>query len=137
LSALGIRVGAYQFASDRDAATAYFARLAANGVTPRSGDCNSGVPGDNAWTPGDDEGEVDGDDPYGVVWNGVAYVISRDGCFVDEAGQANARAVCGGGIYLGVVGATHDVKAVYDWMWKYAPGIEMSTPSAPGLCVSA
>jgi hypothetical protein len=136
-SSLGVRIGAYQFPTDRDAATAYFARLAANGVAPRSGDCNDGVPGDNAWTPGDDEGEVGAADPYGVVWNGVAYVINRDGCFVDEAGQANARAVCGSGIYVGVVGATPDVKAVYDWMWKYAPGIPMSTPSAPGLCVSA
>lgn len=137
LSALGIRVGAYVFPSDQDAAKAYFARLAANGVDPRSGDCSNGVPGDNAWTPGDDEGEVDADDPYGVVWDGIPYVVSRDGCFLDEAGQANARAVCGGGLYLGVVAATADVKLVYDWMWKYAPGIPVSTPSAPGLCVSA
>ena len=47
-----------------------------------SGDCVKGVPGDNAWLPGDLEPELR-DDPDAVVIDDNAYMAQRDGCFLD------------------------------------------------------
>jgi hypothetical protein len=126
------RVGFYAYANDHDAATAYFARLAEHRVKPLSGDCVKGVPGDNAWLPGDLEPELR-DDPDAVVIDDNAYMAQRDGCFLD-GGTANVRLTCDGGIYVGVLGRSDDLAALFDWTWSYAPGVEPSIPGAPGLC---
>jgi hypothetical protein len=128
------RVGFYAFPSDRLAAQTYFDRLAEHGVKPLTGDCHHGAPGDLAWTPGDGERELEGDPDSGIVIDGYAYVVYRDGCFVDDEGTANIRVTCGGGVYVGVLGRTADLRALSQWTETNAPGLEVSVPSAPGIC---
>lgn len=128
------RVGAYRFATDQDAARAYFARLVAEGVARRSGDCYSGIEGDSAWTPGDDVGEVRAGDPQGVVVDGIPYIVFRSGCFKNDDGVPNFRATCGNGAYVGVLGRTGDLRELVRWSWRNAPDAPASTPGAPGIC---
>jgi hypothetical protein len=128
------RVGFYAFPSDRLAALAYFDRLAEFGVKPLTGDCFHGVPGDLAWTPGDGEPELEDDPDSGIVIDGYAYIVYRDGCFVDDEGMANIRITCGGGVYVGVLGRTADLGALSHWTETNAPGVEVSVPSVPGIC---
>jgi hypothetical protein len=127
------RVGAYRFASDAAATTAYLERIVASGVEPRSGDCHRGVPGDAAWTPGDDVGEVAEGDPYSVMYRGIPYVVARYGCFVNAEGVANFRTTCGD-VYTGVLGRDDDVAALTSWSWEFAADAPPSTPSSPGIC---
>jgi hypothetical protein len=124
------RVGVYAFANPQDALAAYIARMAGYGVALRTGDCDAGTPGDEAWTPGDgpDEG---GDQPW------------RTGCFLDENGTANVRTVCGletgaGEVarYIGVLGAAKKIKPLVAWTKVYEDGVEESVPSPPGICVT-
>ena len=124
----------YQFATAQDAARAYFARLDTEGVAPRSGDCRLGVEGESAWTPGDDEGEVQGDEWDGVLIDGAPYIVHRDACFVNDSGTTNVRATCGEGVYVGVLGRTDDLRELVAWSWEIAPGAPVNTPGAPGIC---
>jgi hypothetical protein len=128
------RVGAYRFPSEQDAASTYLARMLDAGVSLRSGDCFDGMPGDGAWTPGDDEGEVSAGDPFGVVFDGTPYIVFRHGCFLNDAGMANFRATCGDGVYVGILGANDNFRLLTRWAWKFAPDVEQGTPSAPGIC---
>jgi len=125
------RVGVYSFATPADALAAYTARMASYGVALRSGDCKGGTAGDEAWTPGDgpDEG---GDQP------------NRTGCFIDENGHANIRVLCGLqvgdqeiGRYIGVLGASTQIKPLLDWTRTFPEGIDMPVPSPPGICLTA
>lgn len=124
------RVGVYGFATPADALAAYTARMASYGVALRSGDCKAGTAGDEAWTPGDgpDEG---GDQP------------NRTGCFIDENGHANIRVLCGLqvgdqeiGRYIGVLGASTQIKPLLDWTRTFPEGIDMPVPSPPGICLT-
>jgi hypothetical protein len=128
------RVGMYQFATDQDAARAYFARFADEGVAARSGDCRAGIEGEGAWTPGDDRGEISGDAWDGVEIDGVAYRVFRDGCFENADGVPNYRATCGNGLYVGVLGRTGDLRELVAWSWENAPDAPVNTPGAPGIC---
>lgn len=124
------RVGIYGFRDDRDAALTYFERLADAGVTPNTGQCSEGKPGDRAWTPGDGEGTDEG---Y-VAVDGINLVPFRSGCFHDVNGNANFRATCGYETYVGILGATRDIAALETWAWTYPEGAEADTPSPPGIC---
>jgi hypothetical protein len=127
-SSLVARVGAYRFPKEELAALAYTQRLADYGVDLRSGDCIDGRPGDAAWIPGD--GPEEGIDvPY------------RSGCFVNEHGLANVRLTCPmptiaaeSGNYIGILGTTGDLAALFEWAWQYPEGAEMEVPTPPGIC---
>lgn len=87
------RVGIYWFASPNDAAHAYMTRMASYGVDVSAGDCGRDIPGDAAWTPGDNEGSFE--DPGVFNWENSALSSDRIGCFLDENGTANVRVTCG------------------------------------------
>jgi hypothetical protein len=127
------RVGVYSYPTDRDAATAYFARLAEHGVKPLTGDCVQGTPGDNAWMPGDLEPELDNDTDNAVFVEGKGYMTERNGCFLDS-GTANVRITCDGGIYIGILGRSDDIATLFDWAWTHAPAAEPEMPDGPGIC---
>jgi hypothetical protein len=116
-------VGVYGFRSQRDALQTYVERLAGYGVQLRTGDCATGKAGDEAWTPGDGES---GD------------VVFRVGCFRDSKGIANIRLTCWGGdhggVYIGIVGKTSDIGALYRWAWRFQTGDGGYAPSSPGIC---
>ena len=125
------RVGVYAFATPQDAFAAYIGRMAGYGVALRSGDCETGKPGDQAWTPGDGPGGG-GDQPW------------RTGCFLDENGKANVRTICGleagtGEVarYIGVLGASKKIKPLLDWTKAYQDGVDVPVPSPPGICMTA
>jgi hypothetical protein len=126
------RIGIYWFASRREAATAYLARMATYGVGPNAGDCFEDVPGDRPWMPGDNEGSVD--DPGVFTWEGHVLSPSRDGCFRDEDGAANVRATCDQA-YVGVLGTGTDLSDLHEWIWRYPDGYEVGTPDLPGVCI--
>ncbi len=85
-----------------------------------------------AWTPGD--GEETGGAEGPVIVDGRALVANRSGCFLDENGNANFRATCGDGTYIGVLGKASDLAALEAWAWVYPDDAEMDTPSPPGIC---
>jgi hypothetical protein len=114
------RVGAYQFPNDDVALDAYVQRLEANGVLIRTAGCEDGKPGDQAWTPGDDDGRP--------------LVPFRYGCFVDEDGMANERVLCGGGRYIGIVGASADIRALARWVGEPDENYIADTPAPPAIC---
>ena len=126
------RVGVYQFKTGNEAAYAYMTRMASSGVDVNSGDCNQDVPGESGWIPGD--GELEPTDPDAFNWENSALVTERIGCFRDENGTANVRAVCDAS-YIGVLGTAADLSDLFDWTWRYPQGYEPGTPDAPGLCV--
>jgi hypothetical protein len=96
------QIGVFLFASQQDMLDAYFARLAANGVQPRSGTCPNG-PGEYSYYPGDE---------------GPTFAGSRHGCFLNEFGIANYRfTVAGSLVYVGILGQDRDVSALTDWAW--------------------
>jgi hypothetical protein len=120
------RVGVYGFSgADPDPArSTYLARLAAAGVARGSGDCATGKPGDEAW-PTYLPDEADDGGPSAL----------RSGCFLDENGIANVRLTCYGPIYMGVLGTSSDVAALYRWSWAIAKGDSVHR-DPPGLCAS-
>ena len=126
------RVGVYWFPGINDAAHWYMTRMAAAGVDVSAGDCNQDVPGDSAWTPGDNEGSID--DPGVFNWENSVLSPNRIGCFLDENGTANVRATCAN-VYVGVLGTGTDLSAISDWTWRYPAGYEPGTPDMPGLCI--
>jgi hypothetical protein len=126
------RVGIYGFATDRDAATAYLDRLSSAGVSPDTGGCPDGIPGDVGWTAGDGEGPVDA--PDAIVVKGKTLIPYRSGCFYDENGTANFRATCWDSTYVGVLGRTRDIAALERWAWAYPEDVEQGTPGPPGIC---
>ena len=125
------RVGVYQYRTGNDAAYAYMTRMASSGVDVNAGDCNRDIAGESGWIPGD--GEADPTDPGVFNWENSALVAERIGCFRDENGVANVRAVCDNA-YIGVLGRTTDLSDLMDWTWRYPQGYEAGTPDAPGLC---
>jgi hypothetical protein len=117
-------VGAYRFRSEEDAVKTYLDRLAQFGVRPRTGDCRAGTAGDKAWPDYlPDRSDSGGLSPY------------RSGCFRNAAGLANVRLTCYNGVYMGVVGRTADLSALYKWAWRIAAG-ESTHRDPPGLCAS-
>jgi hypothetical protein len=123
-TALVDRIGVYSF-STKPAIDAYFARLATAKVTPGSGDCATGTAGDHSWPAYlPDEGDAAG---------GLSE--ERSGCYLDESGIANVRLTCYGNLYLGVLGKTADIKALYAWTWKIQAGDDTHR-DPPGLCAA-
>ena len=130
-TAIVARVGVYRFGGDQDATATYLERLASYAVAPATGDCAGGTAGDSAWMPGD--GSPGTIDPQLVLKNATgSWAVGRTGCFLDENGTANVRATCGS-TYLGILGRTSDLAALYGWVWRSEGGTtEPSTP--PGIC---
>jgi hypothetical protein len=96
------RIGAYRFASQETLLNTYFARLADAGVKPRSGSCPE-RPGEGAYTPGDSDADV---------------AANRNGCFINEFGNANYRFTApGAATYVGILGTDNDLAALRDWAW--------------------
>ena len=96
------RIGVYLFSSQKDALETYFARLSDAGVKPRSGSCPERA-GEGAYMPGDSEADVA---PY------------RNGCFVNEFGNANYRFTAPGApVYVGILGTGKDLAALHKWAW--------------------
>lgn len=126
------RVGIYRFASENEAAFAYMTRMASYGVDVNAGSCARDVPGDSAWTPGDDEGSIE--DPGVFNWENSVLSPNRIGCFRDENGNANVRSTCGD-TYVGVLGTGADLSDLHDWTWTYPVGYDVATPDMPGLCI--
>jgi len=130
-TALVDRVGVYGFEGHLDASgkevgtalEAYLDRLDQAGVQPHRGNCAATTAGDSSWPnylP--DEGDDGG------------LRAERSGCFVD-AGMANVRLTCYDDIYMGVLGKTADVKALYAWSWRIAAGDDTHR-DPPGLCAA-
>ena len=126
------RVGVYHFDSPNEAAFAYMTRMAAAGVDVNSGDCQADRRGEGAYVPGDNEGSID--DPGVFNWENSALMSERNGCFVDDSGNANVRLVCDRE-YIGILGAKDDLSDLLDWAWTYPAGYEPGTPDEPGACV--
>ena len=126
------RVGIYLFGEGNQAAYTYMTRMASFGVDVNAGNCNDDIPGEQAWTPGDGEGDIN--DPGVFNWENEALSPARIGCFLDENGTANVRATCGFA-YIGVLGTGSDLSELTDWTWRYPAGYEPGTPDAPGICV--
>ena len=114
------------YSSPDTALAAYLAALASAGVAIRSGDCESGKPGDDGWTPGDGQWGPGGVEP------------DRHGCLVAPTTGAEALALCGNGVFLSVGGRTSDLKALYAWAERFPAAAlkagSVSTPSPPGIC---
>jgi hypothetical protein len=126
-SALVDRVGIYSFKEEieTDAALqAYLVRLVDNGVKLRAGDCDAGIPGDRAWPDYLPDEDAD-----------LGYRAERSGCFFDENGIANVRLTCYGSLYVGVLGKTADIAALYKWSWRVADG-ESTHRDPPGICAA-
>ena len=126
-------VGVYWLPTENEATYAYMTRLASYGIDLATGDCEHDKPGDAAWAPGDGVGNWD--DPGVFNWENSPMSPSRNGCFRNENGIANARATCGNA-YVGVLGTKKDLSDLYAWMRKYPAGAAHDTPEPPGICVS-
>lgn len=121
-------VGVYAFAFDgpdaEPARDTYLERMATAKVTPGSGDCTAGTPGDAAWPSNlPDEGEDGG------------LRSTRAGCFIDDVGQANVRVTCYGDLYIGVLGRTKELALLNAWTWTVADG-ESVDRDPPGICAA-
>jgi hypothetical protein len=122
-SSLVVRVGAFLFADEREAATAYLTRMTENGAIAE-GDCLAGVPGDSAWMD---------DDPVRVQFRGTGpWTVGRTGCYLDIDGDASVRATCGP-VYIDIVGRGPDMASLYRWAWR-SDGGTTDTGGAPGIC---
>ena len=125
--ALVAAVGVYAFSDtgpDLEPALAtYLERMAEAGVQPGMGDCANGSDGDHAWPANLPD---EGDDEDGLR-------PTRSGCFINDDGIANVRLTCYGDIYMGVLGNTKELSALYAWAWKVADGDSIER-DPPGLC---
>jgi hypothetical protein len=96
------RIGVYLIPDRDEASDTYASRLASYDIALDTGDCELGYPGDRGWR---DDGE-DFD--------------RREGCFIDEYGQANLRFLIAGE-YIGVVGHTGAIPQLWAWAWGDDP----------------
>jgi hypothetical protein len=124
------RVGAYRFRDAPDAAMTYLERLALNDVSPASGDCSAGASGDSAWMAG--EGTTSSAQDRVAFAGSDRWVVGRSGCFLDD-GTANVRLTCDS-IYIGIVGRSGDLAALYEWAWFSSGDRPAGEP--PGVCTS-
>ena len=103
---------------DGDAAFGQYRQvLESYGVVLDMGDCWNGKPGDTAWIPGD---ELEPEPLH-----------ERHGCFFDQYGMANTRALCGDDVYIGVLGSNRDLAALYRWQ---APTTIPGRVPSPRIC---
>ena len=124
VEAVGVYAFAFDGANDEPARDTYLERLAEAKVTPGSGDCAAGTPGDAAWPSNlPDEGEDGG------------LRSTRAGCFLDQYGIANIRVTCYGDLYIGVLGRTKELALLNAWTWKVADG-ESVDRDPPGICAA-
>jgi hypothetical protein len=114
------RVGVYQYVDDYAAFGQYRQVLESYGVLLNVGSCWDGVPGDAAWIPGDDLEPLP--------------LHERHGCFFDQHGRANTRVLCGGGLYIGILGRNADLAALERWTDATDENFPGDTPSPPGIC---
>jgi hypothetical protein len=105
------RLGFYLFDSDADMLDAYRFEMSAEGVAFDSGTCHDGEH-EGAYTPGD------------------GFVPSRQGCFMDDEGRANYRAILPGDhVYVSVLSGRDDMSYVQDFAWLG----NQDTPGRPTL----
>jgi hypothetical protein len=119
------RVDIYGFGGETDEAAVldmYFDRLAEHGVSPASGGCEAGVPGDASWPDYLPDRDADG-----------VYRPTRAGCFIDQNGNANIRVLCYGPYYIGILGRTGDLKALDEWAWQVSEQ-QGDDRDPPGIC---
>ena len=119
------RVGIYGFGDEPDEAAVlsmYFDRLAEHGVSPASGDCQAGVPGDASWPDYLPDRDEDG-----------VYRPTRAGCFIDQNGNANIRVLCYGPYYVGILGRRGDLDALDAWAWRVSEQ-QREDRDPPGIC---
>jgi hypothetical protein len=90
------RIGVYLIPDRDEAFDTYASRLDSYDVALDTGDCELGYPGDRGW-------RSDGED-----------FDRREGCFMDEYGQANLRFLMAGE-YVGVVGRTGAIPQLWAW----------------------
>ena len=94
------RMGFYLFHTDRDMLDAYFARVRAEGLKRDSGACADGE-GESAFIPGEPEDVL----------------VDRHACFINDQGYANYRVTMSGGLYIGLLGRSADMRALEDFAW--------------------
>ena len=135
------RVGIYGLDDEREAALVYLERMTQAGV--RLGDSNSCVDGgfDTLWVLGEDDLLVE-ESESAVEYQGALYDVHRWGCFINEDGVANIRVLCGGGLYVGVLGRSGDMDALLEWTQESPDGsgdtsIDVDGWHPPGICVRA
>jgi len=110
----------------------YLERMAEYGIALQSGDCAAGIPGDSSWIPIDPPSAETG---------------FRIGCFLNENDHANVRLTCPvpnpldatpfWHLYIGVLGETADISALYEWTmgdeaWReYMAATQRDHPNGP------
>jgi hypothetical protein len=108
------RVGFYLFEDDEAMLEHYFARLAAEGVAPDSGDCHDGA-------------------FEGAYFPGEGLVPERNACFINDQGYANYRlTLAGDHVYIGVLGRSDDAVALADFAFRF----NQDVPGIPTLWLS-
>ena len=125
-SALVDTVGIYRLKDEQQAALRYLERMSAERALTRAGDCATGTAHDEAYR-GTDE-EVD-DDEAQVLYAGHLYSTARRGCFTNAYGVANYRATCYNGLYVGILGKTAAIDALWDWAGAWPVGDEGGGPA--------
>jgi hypothetical protein len=98
---LGVaRVGFYLFDNDADMLKAYRFQMNAEGVALDSGSCRDG-------------------EHEGAYWPGDGIVPARHGCFIDDEGRAQYRAILPGvHMYIGILGGRDDMPYLEDFAWR-------------------
>jgi hypothetical protein len=105
------RIGFYLFGDDQDMLAAYLLQMKAVGIGLESGSCTEDG-GDHSYAPG------------------VDMIIERVGCFLDEEGRANYRALLPGvHVSIGIRGRSDDMRALEDFAWLG----NQDTPGNPTL----
>ena len=75
-----------------------FARVRAEGLKRDSGACADGE-GESAFIPGEPEDVL----------------VDRHACFINDQGYANYRVTMSGGLYIGLLGRSADMRALEDF----------------------
>lgn len=108
------RIGAYLFSSQETMLSAYFGRLADEGISPERGGCPR-TPGDAA---------------YVSTTSDPASEPHRTGCFINEFGVANYRITYPESqVYVGALGRDRDLAALGAWVWEG----NLDTPGSPTI----
>jgi hypothetical protein len=131
-SASTIRI--FSFPDGRDATVAYFQILDEVNVAARTGGCADGTDGDQSWTPGDGDFEVE--DQFTVEIDGEFYSVNRYACFLDDDGLAANVSLCGDGLMVEAISQDDDIAALWEAVDFLPEGFPRDTPSAPGVCYS-
>ena len=105
------RIAFYLFAGDQEMLKAYLSEMKAVNIELESGSCDARG-GEHSYAPG------------------VDVIIERVGCFLDDEGRANYRALLPGAhVAIGIRGRSDDMQALEDFAWLG----NQDTPGNPTL----